>query len=116
MKYPYLQFRNLRVWLLRRRLRQMGFREVADRASAQTLLRLQMDASNSQRLILDWIKIGLITVAVLSMWLIFGFRLLEPIQIVVPPTEKPSSLPSLPDAMAPAHWNFGEPTLHPYTA
>ena len=71
MKYPYLQFRNLRVWLLRRRLRQMGFREVADRTSAETLLHLQMDSTETQRLILDCIKIGLMAVAVLSMWLFF---------------------------------------------
>ena len=88
MKRLYLQYLNLRAWFLRRRLREMGFREVADRMTAETLLRLQMEATDAQRLFLDCIKIGLMAVAVAILWLILGLRLLEPIQIVMPPRER----------------------------
>jgi hypothetical protein len=115
MKRLYLQYLNLRVWFLRRRLREMGFREVADQTTAETLLRLQMEATDTQRLFLDCIKIGLMVLAVVSLWLILGLRLLEPIQIVVPlPERPPSSLP-LPDAGTPANWNFVEPFLPLHT-
>ena len=116
MKHLHPQLHNLRVWLLRRRLRRLGFREVADQVSAETLMRLEMETSHEIRCIFRWFKIGLTAVVILSMWLIFWLRSLEPLPIAVPPPEKASSSPSLPDAIVPPHRNFGEPTLHRNTA
>jgi len=88
MKYLYLQILHLRVWLLQWRLRTMGFRKIADRTSARTLLHLPKANLEQEKLILDWIKVGLTVVAILSMWIIFWLRTVESIQIVLPPPEK----------------------------
>ena len=85
MKYLYLQFLRLRVWLLRRRLRRMGFRDAADRTHGQTLLHLKMDHAKRPSRILRWIEIGLLIVG-LAIWLIFYLRIVGPI----PPQAKPS--------------------------
>lgn len=95
MKYLYLQFLRVRVWLLRRRLRRMGFREAADRTNAQTLLHLKMDHARRPNRILRWIEIGLLIVG-LAIWLIFYLRIAEPIRITVPKH-------SHPDAITPEH-------------
>jgi hypothetical protein len=115
MKRLYHQYRQLRVWFLRRRLRQMGFREVADLKLAETLVRLQMDPSEPQRLLLEGIKVAL-AVAVAGVGLIFGLRLLEPIPIIVPPPEMFPSSPSLPDTFTPECPHFEEPNPHRYAA
>jgi hypothetical protein len=116
MKRLYRQYLNLRVWFLRRRLRQMGFRDVPDQKTAETLVRLQMEPSDAQRLLLDFIKFGLMAAAVASIGLIVGLRLAEPVQIILPRLERPPSSPSFPDTIAPAHRNFKDPTIHIYTA
>ena len=90
MQYLYLQFLYLRVWFLRRRLRRMGFPAIANQTIARTLLYLPKAYFEQEKLILDWIKVGLAAIAILSMWLIFGLRTLEPIQIVVPLPENSS--------------------------
>jgi len=113
MKRLYLKYINLRVWFLRHRLRQMGFSDVPDQKTAETLVRLQMEPCDAQRLLLDLIKIGLMAAAVASVGLIFGLRLLEPIQIIVPPPQRSPSTPLIPDTFVPTPRNFREPTLQP---
>ena len=90
MKYLYLQFLRLRVWLLRRRLRRMGFREAADKTHGQTLLHLKMEHAQRPNRILRWIEIGLLIVG-LAIWLLFYLRIAEPV--------RPQAKPSLPDTI-----------------
>lgn len=113
MKRLYFQYFNLRVWCLRRRLRQMGFRDVPDQKTAETLVRLQMEPSDAQKLLLDFIKFGLMAAAVASVGLIFGIRLLEPVQIIVPTPHRSPSSPLLPDTIVPTPRNFRELTHQP---
>lgn len=84
MKFLYLQFLRLRVWMLRRRLRRMGFRAAADRTHAHTLLHLKMDRAQRPNRVLRWIEIGLLIVG-FALWLIFYLRIAGPI----PPQAKP---------------------------
>ena len=116
MKHLYHPFLNLRVWLLRRRLRQMGFREIAEQVSAETLMRMEKGAYREFNHTFRWLKIGLPVVVVLILWLNGWLRPPEPVSITVPPPEKAHSSPALPDAIVPLHRNFGEPTLHLHTA
>ena len=102
MKYLYLQILRLRVWLLRRRLRRMGFREAADRTNAQTLLHLKMDHAKRPTRILRWIEVAIL-IAGLAIWLIFYLRIAEPIQITVPKS-------SFPEAITPQHRPLSNPT------
>ena len=112
MKHLYHPFLNLRVWLLRRRLRQMGFREIAEQVSVETLMRMEKGASREFNHTFRWLKIGLTVVVFLFLWLDFRLRSPQPVPITVPPPEKASSSASLPDAIVPLHRNFGEPTHH----
>jgi hypothetical protein len=112
MKHLYHPFLNLRVWLLRRRLRQMGFREIAEQVSVETLMRMEKGASREFNHTFRWLQILLTIEVVLLLSLHFWLRSLEPVPITVPPPEKAHSSPALPDAIMPLHRNFGEPTLH----
>jgi len=87
---------NLRFWLIRRWLRQMGFREIADHASAETLLLLEKENSQEFNRIFRWFNIGLFAVVILNMWLIVWLRAMEPMPTAVPPPEKAHSSPALP--------------------
>jgi dolichol kinase len=103
MKRLYLHYLNLRVWLLRRRLRQMAFRENAGKMNEAALLRFHLEAASVQWLIIEGIKIALMAIAIACMWLIFFLLLLEPIQIDLPSIE---SLPSLPALSAPVERSY----------
>ena len=94
MNYLYLQFVNLRVWLLRRHLRKMGFSAIAQQTSARTLLHLPKAHFEQEKLILDWIKVVLTAFAIVSMWLIFWLRAIEPIVVVLPPPPKTAVPPT----------------------
>jgi len=90
---------NFRVWLLRRRLRRMGFTEATNPATAQSPRRV-MEKPWIRNLV-DSIKIGLITVGIV-IWVVFYLRTAEPTEIALPPI--PAPLP--PDTMkstSPAH-------------
>lgn len=56
MKYLYLQILRLRVWMLRRRLRKMGFRDVADNTSPEMIARLLADLPRRPRTRMPWMK------------------------------------------------------------
>jgi hypothetical protein len=73
MKYLHLQILRLRVWILRRRLREMGFREAADRTTPETILRLQADLSHGPKRHFRWFEIIFMILGIF-VWLIFDFR------------------------------------------
>ena len=77
MKYLYLQVLRLRVWILRRRLRQMGFREAAERTNADTILRLQKGFCSEPRRYLRWLELAVL-IAGLVIWVLCFIRPLEP--------------------------------------
>jgi hypothetical protein len=116
MQFLHRQLLNLRVWLIRCQLRQTGFRKFADEASAETILRLKLKPPYETTRTFRRLKILLTIEMFLVLWLHFRLHPPELIPIAVPPFEKPSSSPSLPDAIVPLHRNFGEPTLHLHTA
>ncbi|HUB68025.1 MAG TPA: hypothetical protein VL981_11125 [Candidatus Methylacidiphilales bacterium] len=101
MKHLYLCFLNLRAWLVHRRLRKIGFRKMLDEADARTLLQLAKDGFDEERLILDWIKIGLTVIAIVSLWLVMWLRVLEPIPVIVPIPGKSSTAPAIPSHSIP---------------
>jgi hypothetical protein len=101
MKYLYLYYLNLRLWALRRRLRRLRPQAPVYRSRPERDVFLPEDFE-IQRLLLDWIKVGLLAASLVSFWLIFGLRLTEPLQIVIPPLVRPvSAPPSLDDKWSP---------------
>jgi hypothetical protein len=78
MKRPDLKFIDARVLLARRQLRRMGFRDVADKASDQALLRLQPEPLQTRKPKATFIKIILAIIAILTLWLIFWHSSLLP--------------------------------------
>jgi hypothetical protein len=116
MQHLDLQLRNLRVRLIRRRLRQMGFREIADEASAETLLLLERDNSHEFNRNSRWLRIGLTFLVVLILGLSFWLHPPQRIPIAVPPSKKPSSSQSLPATTYPELPDFEEPTPLSYAS
>jgi hypothetical protein len=92
MKYLYLYYLNLRLWALRRRLRRLRPQAPVYRTRPERSV-FQPEDFEIQRLLLDWIKVGLLAASLVSFWLIFGLRLAEPLQIVLPPPGRPGSAP-----------------------
>ncbi len=109
MKYLYLQFLRLRVWILRRRLRQMGFREAANRTSPEILVRLEKVQPPASVRLLHWLRIVLLVAGIL-IWLLCFLRLGEASGRGGLPAKAPSNLPH-PQARPATNL-----TLHRYTA
>ena len=98
MKYLYLRYLNFRLWLIRRRLRRMNLHS----GSAPYHMKSHSVTSvDEQRLALDWIKVGMIASAVLSMWVIFGLLCLEHLPIIAPPLLPLPLSPAVPDPISP---------------
>lgn len=72
MKYLYLRYLNFRLWLLRRRLnlhhrlKRMGLTDAVPKTDRPVF----RHSSNSREL-LDYIKIAVGVIGIVSMWLIF---------------------------------------------
>jgi hypothetical protein len=112
MKYLYLYYLNLRLWALRRRLRRLRPQAPVYRTRPERSV-FQPEDFEIQRLLLDWIKVGLLAASLVSFWLIFGLRLTEPLQITLPPLPQPVSSPSPCDnGWSPSH----TPTFDPSAA
>ena len=108
MKYLYLRYLNFRLWLIRRRLRRMNLHS----GSAPYHMKSHSVTSvDEQRLALDWIKIGMIASAVLSMWVIFGLLCLEHLPIIAPPPSHSASPRAFPDPITPESqpWDGSHP-------
>ncbi len=101
MKYLYLQILRLRVWILRRRLRQMGFREAAERTNADTIIRLQRNFCSEPRRYLRWLELAVL-IAGLVIWLVCFIRPFEP---KAPSAPRDASKPPVPhrDSMPTGH-------------
>jgi hypothetical protein len=83
MKYLYLRYLNFRLWLIRRRLRRMGF-TATPVATPPRLKSRQMPTIptlNRKAERLDHIKIGIACFGVASMWLIFFLRQSGPVEV-----------------------------------
>lgn len=106
MKYLYLQFLRLRVWILRRRLRAMGFRDAADRANAETILRLQADLSHEPTRHFRWFEIIFMILGIF-VWLIFDLRPSDHDGKAIRP--KATSSPAFSE-VAPSRREFGQVT------
>jgi hypothetical protein len=85
MKYFYLRYLNFRLWRLRRRLRRLGFTEVASKVDQRIF-----DHPPDSRKILDCIKIAVGAIAIISMWLIFFLHQNGTAEAKPTPQEKPS--------------------------
>jgi hypothetical protein len=96
MKYLQLQILKVRVWMLRRRLRSMGFREVADRTVPQTLLRLKIERVERPNQVMRWLEIGLLITG-LALWFKCYLCMVEHVKAVTPQL-KQNSRPT-PDAV-----------------
>jgi hypothetical protein len=68
MKYLYLQYLKVRVFMLRRRLRRLGFRDVAENTHPLTLLRLKIEHVPKPSQIMRWLEIALLITG-LAVWL-----------------------------------------------
>ena len=68
MKYLYLQYLKVRVWMLRRRLRRLGFRDVAENTHPLTLLRLKIERVERPSPVRRWLEMGILITG-LAIWL-----------------------------------------------
>jgi hypothetical protein len=102
MKYLYLQVLRFRVWTLRRRLRQMGFRDAADRTTPETIIRLRVNLSDSPKRHLRWFELVFIILGIF-VWLIFDLRINQ--NDGHESSQKTSSSPAFPE-VAPSHRKF----------
>lgn len=95
MKYLYLRYLNFRLWLIRRRLRRMGFTAtpVATPPGLKSGQMPTIPILNRQAERLDYIKIGIACFGVASMWLIFFLRQSAPVDLS---PDRFSNLPSTP--------------------
>lgn len=92
MKHLHLLLLKLRIWVLRRHLRKMGFRQMAAQIAPGALL--QLLKKEDQQLVRQGTKLGFAAALVLMIGLIVWLRTLEPHQTVAPvkaevPTIKP---------------------------
>jgi hypothetical protein len=91
MKYLYLQYLKVRVWMLRRRLRRLGFRDVAENTPPLTLLRLKIEHVERPSQIMRWLEIGLLITG-LALWFKCYFRIAEHFE-TAPPQIKQNARP-----------------------
>ena len=63
--------------MARRRLRRMGFRDAADWASADTILKLQQDFHPKPKRYLRWIELAVLIIGLL-IWLLIFIRPYDP--------------------------------------
>jgi hypothetical protein len=101
MKYLYLQYLKVRVWLLRRRLRRLGFRDVANTTHPLTLLRLKIEHVGRPNRLIRWLEVGLLLIG-LAIWLHVYLRI---------PNSVSAPQPAQRHASAPQHLSLTIPTV-----
>ena len=116
MKFLHRQLLNLRVWLIRHQLRQIGFRNFADVASAEMILHLKLKPPYETTRTIRRLKILLTIEVFLLLWLHFWLHPPELVPITVPPPEKAHSSPALPATTAPELPDFVEPAQLSYAS